>query len=35
MFIKKKTCKLRISKNGLFMNQKKHILKKGGSVAPN
>ena len=30
MFIKKKTCKLRISKNGLFMNQKEHILKKRG-----
>ena len=29
MFIKKKTSKLRISKNDLFMNQK------GGSIAPN
>ena len=35
MFIKKKTSKLRISKNDLFMNQKRHISQKGGSIAPN
>ena len=35
MFIKKKTSKLRISKNDLFMNQKGHILQKGWSIAPN
>ena len=35
MFIKKKTSKLRISKNDLFINQKGHILQKGGSIAPN
>ena len=35
MFIKKKTSKLRISKNDLFMNQKGLILEKGGSIAPN
>ena len=34
MFIKK-TSKLRISKNDLFMNQKGHILQKVGSIAPN
>ena len=34
MLIKKKMSKLRISKNDLFMNQKEHILQKGGSIAP-
>ena len=28
MFINKKTSKLRVSKNDLFMNQKGHILQK-------
>ena len=35
IFIKKKTSKLRISNNDLFMNQKGHILQKEGSIAPN
>ena len=34
MFIKKKTSKLRISKNDLFMNQKRHISQKGGRSHP-
>ena len=33
--IKRKTSKLRISKNDLFMNHKGHILQKGGLIAPN
>ena len=35
MFIKKKSSKLRTSKNDLFMNQKRHILQKGGLITPN